>query len=94
MSFEEIGALSALLERAPLAGFLALTLAAVMVLFLLLMREKNAHQETIREVVALTSAISDQWRRQLDARDDRKYSRPTPPQQTPAKTEAERRGFP
>ncbi|MCC6178800.1 MAG: hypothetical protein WAZ94_15310 [Phycisphaerales bacterium] len=69
MGLEEAEKIAALLERAPLAGFLALTIVAVVVLFWLLLREKNAHQTTIREVVELTSAISGQWERQLDLQD-------------------------
>ena len=69
MGLDEAEKMAALLERAPLAGFLALTLVALVVLFWLLMREKNAHQTTIREVVELTTAISGQWERQLDIQD-------------------------
>jgi len=52
-----------------LAGFLALTLLALAMLFVLLLREKAAHQATLREVVTLTTAISAQWTRQLDVQE-------------------------
>lgn len=65
-AIEQANSLTDLLVRAPLAGFLALTLLALVVLFWLLIREKNAHQATVREVVALTAAISAQWEKQLD----------------------------
>ena len=63
---ESAATITDLLTRAPLAGFLALTLVALCALFVLLIREKNAHQTTVREVVALTAAISSQWDRQLE----------------------------
>lgn len=66
MGLDQANGLADLLTRAPLAGFLALTLLVVGALFGLLMREKSAHQKTIREVVVLTGAISAQWTRQLD----------------------------
>jgi len=66
MGLDDAEKIAAMLERAPLSGFLALTLVALVVLFWLLMREKNAHQTTIREVVELTTAISGQWERQLN----------------------------
>lgn len=65
-AIEQANSLTDLLVRAPLAGFLALTLLALVMLFWLLIREKNAHQATVREVVALTAAISAQWEKQLD----------------------------
>lgn len=65
-TIEQANGLTDLLARQPLAGFLALTLLAVVALFLLLLREKSAHQATLREVVTLTKAISDQWNRQLE----------------------------
>lgn len=64
-TLEQANGLTDLLQRAPLAGFLALTILALMVLFILLMREKNAHHSTLREVVTLMSAISAQWEEQL-----------------------------
>ncbi len=64
-TLEQANGITDLLERAPLAGFLALTLLALLALFVLLMREKAAHHSTLREVVTLTSAISSQWEKQL-----------------------------
>ena len=66
MPIDQANGLADLLTRAPLAGFLALTLLVVGALFALLMREKAAHQATIREVVVLMGAISTQWTQQLD----------------------------
>jgi hypothetical protein len=66
---EQANGISDLLQRQPLAGFLALTLVALAMLFVLLLREKAAHQATLREVVTLTSAISAQWTRQLDVQE-------------------------
>lgn len=68
-TLEQANGLADLLSREPLAGFLALTLLAVFALFVLLLREKAAHQATLREVVTLTSAISAQWTRQLDVQE-------------------------
>lgn len=65
-AIDQANSLTDLLVRAPLAGFLALTLIALVALFWMLIREKNAHQSTVREVVALTAAISAQWEKQLD----------------------------
>ena len=70
MGIQQAEQIAALLERAPLAGFLALTIVSVVVLFWLLMREKNAHQATVREVVALTTAISAHWERQLETNEE------------------------
>lgn len=61
--------LTDLLLRAPLAGFLAITIVALVAMFGLLIREKNAHQATVREVVTLTTALSAQWERQLAVQD-------------------------
>ena len=66
MSLEQANGLTDLLVRQPLAGFLALTLLAVVTLFFLLLREVRAHNTTLREVVALTAAISKQWDSQLE----------------------------
>lgn len=65
-ALDQANSITDLLVRAPLAGFLALTLIALVALFVLLQREKNAHLATVREVVALTTAISAQWDRQLE----------------------------
>lgn len=65
-TIEQANGITDLLERAPLAGFLALTLIALFALFVLLMREKGSHHSTLREVVTLTTAISSQWERQLE----------------------------
>lgn len=62
---EHANGLTDLLARQPLAGFLALTLIALAAMFFLLLREVRAHNATLREVVALTSAISKQWDSQL-----------------------------
>lgn len=62
---EQAGGLADLLERQPLAAFLALTLIALVALFFLLLREMRAHTATLREVVGLTAAISKQWDSQL-----------------------------
>jgi hypothetical protein len=62
---EQANGLTDLLVRQPLAGFLALTLIALAAMFLLLLREVRAHNATLREVVALTSAISKQWDSQI-----------------------------
>lgn len=64
-ALDQANSITDLLVRAPLAGFLALTLIALVALFVLLQREKNAHLATVREVVALTTAISSQWDRQI-----------------------------
>ena len=52
MGLDEAEKMAALLERAPLAGFLALTLVALVVLFWLLMREKNAAIDMVKEYQA------------------------------------------
>jgi hypothetical protein len=65
-AIEQANTITDLLLRAPLAGFLALTLIALVAVFVLLLREKASHLSTVREVVALTTAISSQWDRQLD----------------------------
>jgi hypothetical protein len=65
MGLDQANGLTDLLQRAPLAGFLALTLLVVVVLFTMLMREKSAHQDTIREVVKLTATMSEQWNNSL-----------------------------
>lgn len=65
-ALDQANSITDLLVRAPLAGFLALTLIALVALFVLLQREKNRHLETVREVVSLTAAISAQWDRQLE----------------------------
>jgi len=65
-ALDQANSITDLLVRAPLAGFLALTLIALVALFILLQREKSAHLSTVREVVALTTAISSQWDRQLE----------------------------
>lgn len=69
MGLDQANGISDLLSREPLAGFLALTLIALVSLFFLLLREKNAHQKTVREVVTLTTALSAQWERQLVVQD-------------------------
>lgn len=58
------------LERQPLAGFLALTLLALIAVFALFMLEKRAHQRTLREVVTLTTTFAERWNthQELEAR--------------------------
>jgi len=64
-AMEQANGITDLLARQPLAGFLALTILALVAMFFLLLREVRAHNATLREVVALTSAISKQWDSQL-----------------------------
>jgi len=54
------------LEKQPLAGFLALTILALIVLFILYVREKGAHQTTLREMLPLMTTFSGQWNRHLE----------------------------
>lgn len=58
------------LERQPLAGFLALTLLALIAVFALFMFEKRAHQKTLREVVTLMTTFAERWNthQELEAR--------------------------
>lgn len=65
-ALEQANGITDLLERAPLAGFLSLTVLAIVVLFWLLLREVKAHNATLREVLPLLTAISAQWKQQLD----------------------------
>ena len=69
MPIDQANGLADLLTRAPLAGFLAITLIVIGVLFGLLMREKTQHFNTLRDVLILMKAISDQWTKQLDAQE-------------------------
>lgn len=59
------------LERSPQTGYLALTILALLSVFVLLMLEKRAHQKTLREVVGLMTAFSKQWDRSLDLEERR-----------------------
>ncbi len=61
MPIDQANGLTDLLVRAPLAGFLALTLLALLGMFVLYVREKAAHMATLEKVVTLTTAISGQW---------------------------------
>lgn len=54
-----------LLERQPLAGVVAFSWLALVVVFFLLIREYRAHRATLREVLTLTAAITQRWEAQL-----------------------------
>lgn len=54
------------LERQPLAGFLALTILALLGVFVLLMLEMRGHRKTLGGVVELTTTFAKQWDRHLD----------------------------
>lgn len=57
--------ISELLERQPLAGVVAFSWLALVVVFLLYIRENRAHQATLREIVTLTATITKRWEAQL-----------------------------
>ena len=65
-TLQQAQGLTDLLERQPLAGFLALLILTVIALFSLLMLEKRAHQRTLREVVGLTTTFAGQWNKHLE----------------------------
>lgn len=54
------------LERQPLAGFLALTILALLFVAGLFLLEKRAHQKTLREMLPLLTTFSGQWNRHLE----------------------------
>lgn len=62
--------LADLLERQPLAGFLALTLIALVVVAGLLLFEYRSHQKTLREVVALMTTFGSSWNRHQDLEEE------------------------
>lgn len=65
-ALDQANGITDLLERAPLAGFLAMTIIAIIALFWLLLREVKAHNATLREVLPLLTAIEKQWEGQLE----------------------------
>lgn len=79
MTLDQAKALADFLDRQPWPGFLALTLGALGVLFVLYVREKNAHQKTLREILPLVTTFSTQWNRHQDL-EEAMVSRLAPPQ--------------
>lgn len=54
------------LEKQPLAGFLALTILALIIMFVLYVRSERAHQATLREMLPLLTTFSGQWNAHLE----------------------------
>ena len=65
-TLDQAQGLTNLLEKQPLAGFLALTILALIVIFTLYVREKSSHQRTLREVLPLMTTFTAQWNRHQD----------------------------
>lgn len=69
-TISRVQTLADLLERQPLAGFLALTIFALVIVAGLFIREKSQHQKTLREVVALMTTFANKWDRHQDLEED------------------------
>ena len=65
-TIQNASSLAELLEQKPLAGFLALSIIAIVVLFGLLVWSWRSNGSTLREVVTLMTNFSNGWNKHLE----------------------------